>query len=62
MDPFLSSGTLLGLLETADLNHCSRVGAFLPSREDGNRSIFRNVVLSSYLEFQMMDKGQCYTP
>jgi hypothetical protein len=34
----------------------NRVGVSLPSPEDGNRSSFRNVVFSSYLEFGTMDK------
>jgi hypothetical protein len=33
-----------------------RVGVFLSSPEDGNRSSFRNVVLSSYLECRTIDK------
>jgi hypothetical protein len=55
--------TLLGPLESAPVIEDSyflgtnRVGAFLPTPEDGNRSSFRNFVLSSYLEFRMIDKG-----
>jgi hypothetical protein len=33
-----------------------RAGVSLPSPEDGNTSSLRNVVFSSYLEFQTMDK------
>jgi hypothetical protein len=33
-----------------------RVAVSLPSPEDGNRSSFRNVVFSSYLEFWTLDK------
>jgi hypothetical protein len=36
----------------------NRVVVFLPSPEDGNRSSFRNVVFSSYLEFRTIDKVQ----
>jgi hypothetical protein len=36
----------------------NRVGVSLPSPEDGNRSSFRNVVFSSYLEFRTMSKVQ----
>jgi hypothetical protein len=50
---------LLGPLERANLNRSgplievpNRVGVSLPSPEDGNRSSFRNVVFSSYLEFR----------
>jgi hypothetical protein len=32
------------------------VGVYLPSARDGNRSSFRNVVFSSYLEFRTIDK------
>jgi hypothetical protein len=35
-----------------------RVEVSLPSHEDGNRSGFRNVVFSSYLEFRTMDRVQ----
>jgi hypothetical protein len=35
---------------------CNRVDISLPSPEDGNKSSFQNVVFSSYLVFQMMDK------
>jgi hypothetical protein len=35
-----------------------RVCVSLPSPEDGNRSSFRNVVFSMYLEFRTMDKVQ----
>jgi hypothetical protein len=35
----------------------NRVGASLSSPEHGNRSSFRNVVLSSYFEFRTMEKG-----
>jgi hypothetical protein len=44
----------------------NKVGAFLPSPKDENRSSFRNVVFS-YLEFQKMGKtlkprySECYT-
>jgi hypothetical protein len=44
------------------------VGISLPSPEDGNRSSFRNVVFSRYLEFRTMDKVhkpsdlECCTP
>jgi hypothetical protein len=34
----------------------NRVGVSLPSPEDGNRSSFRDVVFSGYLEFQTMDR------
>jgi hypothetical protein len=34
----------------------NRVGVSLLSPEDGNRPSFRNVVFSSYLEFQTIDK------
>jgi hypothetical protein len=64
--------TLLGPLGRASLNHCykgpNRVDVSLPSHEDGNGSIFRNFVFSSYLEFRTMDTAQkpshseCYTP
>jgi hypothetical protein len=43
-------------------------GVSLPSPEDKNRSSFRNVVLSNYLEFQTFGKVQkrgefeCYAP
>jgi hypothetical protein len=41
----------------ADSKGPSRVVCFcLPSREDGNRSSFRYVVFSSYLEFRTMGK------
>jgi hypothetical protein len=54
--------TLLGLLESVDHNYWTtlrlalskghnRVGVFLPSLEDGNRSNFRDFVFSSYFEF-----------
>jgi hypothetical protein len=33
-----------------------RVASSLPSTEEGNRSGFRNVVVSSYLEVQATDK------
>jgi hypothetical protein len=35
----------------------NRVGVSFPSPEDGNRSSFRNALLSSYLEFQTLDKA-----
>jgi hypothetical protein len=34
------------------------VDVSLPSHEDGNRSVFRNVVFSVYLEFRAMDRVQ----
>jgi hypothetical protein len=43
------------------------VGVSLPWPEDGDRSSFRNVVFSSYLEFWTIDKAhksgdsECYT-
>jgi hypothetical protein len=46
----------------------NRVGVALSSSEDGNRSSFRNVVFSIYLELRTMDKVhkpadfECYTP
>jgi hypothetical protein len=46
----------------------NRVGVSLPSPEDGNRCIFRNVVVRSYLEFRTIDNVQkpsnseCCTP
>jgi hypothetical protein len=36
----------------------NKVGVSLLSPEDGNRSHFRNVVVSSYLELRTMDKVQ----
>jgi hypothetical protein len=36
----------------------SRVSVLLPSPEDGNRPSYPNVVFSSYLEFETMDKVQ----
>jgi hypothetical protein len=36
----------------------NKVGVSLPSPEGGNRSSFRNVVFSNYLEFRTMDKVQ----
>jgi hypothetical protein len=36
----------------------NRVGVAFPSPEDGNRSSFRNVMFSSYLEFRTTDKVQ----
>jgi hypothetical protein len=45
----------------------SRVGVSLSSPDDGNRSSFRNLVFSSYLEFRTIDKvhnpsySECYT-
>jgi hypothetical protein len=36
----------------------NRVGVTLPSPEDGNMSSYRNVAVSSYLEFRTMDKVQ----
>jgi hypothetical protein len=44
------------------------VGVSHPSHEEGNRSNFRNVRFSTYLEFWITDKVQkpvdseCYTP
>jgi hypothetical protein len=35
----------------------NRVGVSLPSPEDGDRSSFRNVVFSRYLEFRTMDEA-----
>jgi hypothetical protein len=41
--------TQLGPLERPNLNHWTQwVGVFPPSSEDGNRSIIRNVVFSSF--------------
>jgi hypothetical protein len=34
----------------------NRVGVSIPLSEDGNRSLFRNIVFSSYLEFRTMGK------
>jgi hypothetical protein len=34
----------------------NRIDVSLPSAEDRYRASFRNVVLSSYLEFRIMDK------
>jgi hypothetical protein len=48
--------TLLGPLERADLTTVG--GVLRPSHEDGNRPSFWNVLFSSYLEFQTMDKVQ----
>jgi hypothetical protein len=45
----------LGLVLSKGLN---RVDVSLRSAEDGNRSSFRNGVLSTYLEFQTMNKVQ----
>jgi hypothetical protein len=39
----------------------SRLVVSLPSPKDGNRSSFRNVVFSSYLEFQAMNRVLCFT-
>jgi hypothetical protein len=45
----------------------NRVGLFLSSPKDGNRSNFSKAVFSSYLEFWAMDKvhkpsdSECYT-
>jgi hypothetical protein len=60
--------TLLGHIKRAQINQWTwrlalskghnRVGVSLPSPEDGNRSSFRNVVFSSYLEFWTMHKAQ----
>jgi hypothetical protein len=36
----------------------NRVGVSVPSPENGNRSSFRNVAFSSYLELQTVDKIQ----
>jgi hypothetical protein len=68
---FLSSGegrqtsTLLSLLERVvqllrlTLSKVpNNVGVFLLSPENGNRSSFRNVMFSSYLEFRALDKVQ----
>jgi hypothetical protein len=49
--------TLLGL-KLALSNGPNKVDVSLPSPEDGNRFIFRNIVFSSYLEFRRMDKIQ----
>jgi hypothetical protein len=51
----------VGPLERIDFNNCKgpkRAGVSLPSGEDGNKSSFRNVGFSSYLDFQTMDKIQ----
>jgi hypothetical protein len=58
---------LLSPLKSDNLNHWTqlthsegpnRMGASFPSPEGGNRSSFRNVAFSSYLEFRTMDKVQ----
>jgi hypothetical protein len=55
---------VLGPLETTNLNRWilskgpNRVDISLPSTEDEKRSSVRNVVFSSYLEFQTIDKVQ----
>jgi hypothetical protein len=62
------SSTELVRLRLALSKRPNRVGAFLPSPVEGNTSSFRNVVLSSYLEFRKMDNvhtpsySECYTP
>jgi hypothetical protein len=56
------------LLRLAISKRPNRLGVSLSSPGNGNRSSFRNVVFSSYLEFWTMDKVQkpsgseCYTP
>jgi hypothetical protein len=46
------------LLKLALSKGPNRVGVSLAPAEDGNRSNFRIVVISSYLKFQTMDKAQ----
>jgi hypothetical protein len=55
------SSALLGPLEKANHSHnlyrgLKRVGAYLHSPEESNRSSFRKVVVSSYFHFQTMDR------
>jgi hypothetical protein len=55
-------------VRTAVAKGTNRVGLFFRSPENLNRSIFRNVVFTSYLEFRTMVKihkpsdSECYTP
>jgi hypothetical protein len=69
----MEAPTLLGPLEIANLNHWTKahvqrlrlalsegtnIGVFIPSPEDGSRSVFRKVVFYSYFEFGTVDKVQ----
>jgi hypothetical protein len=74
MDLFPSLGeewetpTLSGPLGRANLNHWrlmlalskgpNRIGVTLPSSKGGRRSIFRNVMFYSYLEFRTVDSAR----
>jgi hypothetical protein len=51
-------GPLERMIEVSPFNGTQQSRVSLPSPEDGNRSSFRKDVLSSYLEFRMMDKVQ----
>jgi hypothetical protein len=44
------------IIESALSKEPNRVGVSCPSPGDGNRSSFRNVVFSTYLEFWLTDK------
>jgi hypothetical protein len=55
----MKTPALLGPLErTGSVTGPNKLGVSLSSPEDGNRSSFRKVVFSGYLEFPTMDEVQ----